>query len=185
MLSETLIEDRLWTLKDFLSPKDCESLIQRSEDLGFETFTIDGETFPDFRNNSRVIVDDPALAETLWEIAAKHLPTERSGHAAKGFNPRFRFYRYRGAEAFAPHQDGAIRIGNKVSQLTFLLYLADVPSGGETRFYNEHSQVQFSIAPQAGTAVAFDHMLIHEGVSVKEGTKYVLRTDVMYDAGAS
>ena len=185
MQLDTLIEDRLWTVKNFLSRDDCESFIQRSEDIGYEPFTIDGESFPDFRNNSRVILDDPALAESLWQGAAKHLPTERRGQAAKGFNPRFRFYRYQGIEAFAPHQDGAIQIVNQISQLTFLLYLADVASGGETRFYDENLQVQFSIAPQAGTAVAFDHMLIHEGVPVRSGTKYVLRTDVMFDAGRS
>jgi hypothetical protein len=36
------------------------------------------------------------------------------------------------------------------------------------------------IAPRAGAALWFQHMLLHAGAPVVAGTKYVLRTDVVY-----
>ena len=36
------------------------------------------------------------------------------------------------------------------------------------------------IGPKRGMALFFRHELLHEGRAVKSGTKYVMRTDVMY-----
>jgi hypothetical protein len=36
------------------------------------------------------------------------------------------------------------------------------------------------VAPQADLALVFAHYLLHEGVVVSAGQKYVLRSDVMY-----
>jgi len=57
-----------------------------------------------------------------------------------------------------------------------MVYLNGGARGGETRFEN------VSITPEPGLALLFDHYLLHEGAEVIEGTKYVLRTDVMYGA---
>ena len=37
-----------------------------------------------------------------------------------------------------------------------------------------------AVQGQPGTALVFEHGLIHEGGEVTEGVKYVLRSDVMY-----
>jgi hypothetical protein len=42
---------------------------------------------------------------------------------------------------------------------------------------------RFRVAPRRGTALLFQHMLLHEGSVVHEGVKDVLRTDVMYRRG--
>lgn len=34
--------------------------------------------------------------------------------------------------------------------------------------------------PRTGTALLFQHLLVHEGCVVRTGVKYVLRSDVMY-----
>ena len=73
-----------------------------------------------------------------------------------------------------------MRIGERTSKLTFMVYLSDVARGGETRFYGDGLQVQFAVRPQRGKALVFVHEILHEGVAAQEGTKYVLRTDVMY-----
>ncbi|WP_166831874.1 prolyl hydroxylase family protein [Thalassoroseus pseudoceratinae] len=180
MKLETLEGDDLFVIHDLMSAEDCQEHIDRSEALGYETFTIGGEVVHNYRDNSRVIVDDPALADALWQTAAGMLPARREGMVASGLNPRFRYYRYSGTESFKPHHDGSVRIGRSESLLTFMVYLANVGSGGETRFYARGLGVTHEIKPEAGKALVFDHGLLHEGVAVTEGTKYVLRTDVMY-----
>jgi hypothetical protein len=71
-----------------------------------------------------------------------------AGKAVLGLNARFRFYRYRPGDYFAPHTDGSWPgsriidgqlLGNayddRWSQLTFLLFLSDDYDGGATRFH--------------------------------------------------
>ena len=55
-----------------------------------------------------------------------------------------------------------------------MIYLNDDFTGGETTFDD------VSIQPKTGTALCFIHEQKHEGTPVIEGTKYVIRTDVMY-----
>ncbi len=180
MKREPIDGDRIFLIHDFLSAEECARQIERSEAVGFETFTIDGEVLHGYRDNARAIVDDQPLADALWARAAEHLPPVIDGQPASAFNTRFRYYRYTGTEAFAPHHDGAVRINDRTSKLTFMVYLTDVARGGETRFYADGMQVRFAVRPERGKALVFVHEIMHEGVAAEEGTKYVLRTDVMY-----
>lgn len=56
------------------------------------------------------------------------------------------------------------------------MYLNDDYAGGATQFAWE------TIEPTAGSALVFPHRLRHQGAPLIAGTKYVLRTDVMYAA---
>lgn len=49
-----------------------------------------------FRDNDRISVDDPALAETLWQSGLKKLFSDIKvrGKVAVGLNPNIRLYRY-------------------------------------------------------------------------------------------
>jgi hypothetical protein len=49
-------------------------------------------------------------------------------------------------------------------------------SGGETDF-PEQSR---TIVPKTGESLLFQHKLLHAGKPVTDGTKYVLRSDVLY-----
>ena len=55
-----------------------------------------------------------------------------------------------------------------------MIYLNDNYEGGETTF------TSLKIEPKQGTALLFFNDLEHEGSSVKQGIKYVLRTDIMF-----
>lgn len=180
MNRESIDGDRIFLLRDFLSADECRHHVERSEAIGYETFAIDGEVFHSYRNNARVIVDDQDLADTLWSRAIQHVPSMIDSQPASGFNPRFRYYRYTGQEAFSPHHDGSVRLGERASKLTFMVYLTDVSKGGETRFYGKDLKVNFSVKPELGKALVFEHAIMHEGVAVEAESKYVLRTDVMY-----
>ena len=54
------------------------------------------------------------------------------------------------------------------------MYLNDDFTGGETAVMSK------VIMPKRGMALFFRHELRHEGRAVTSGTKYVMRTDVMY-----
>lgn len=49
-----------------------------------------------FRDNDRICVEDPVLAETLWQSGLKKLFSDIKvrGKAAVGLNPNIRLYRY-------------------------------------------------------------------------------------------
>jgi prolyl 4-hydroxylase len=55
-----------------------------------------------------------------------------------------------------------------------MIYLNDGFEGGDTEFRTEF------VKPQAGMALVFPHRVAHQGSAIVRGTKYVLRTDVMY-----
>jgi predicted 2-oxoglutarate/Fe(II)-dependent dioxygenase YbiX len=133
---------------------------------------------PDIRNNDRVMFDDTALAAQLFERVRPHLPERLEvDWRICATNERFRCYRYQPGQYFAPHYDGAFqRNPRERSLLTMLVYLNACEAGGSTRFLD----LDLEVEPQPGAALLFNHFLLHEGAPVVKGTKYVLRTDVMY-----
>ncbi|MEN3327084.1 MAG: hypothetical protein V7638_1891 [Acidobacteriota bacterium] len=58
-----------------------------------------------------------------------------------------------------------------------MVYLNEEFEGGETIFLVEPEVI---IKPRAGSALLFQHPIIHEGSEVRAGVKYVVRTDLMY-----
>lgn len=185
MHKDCLDGDRIFVIHDFLTPEQCRSFVDRSERAGYEGATI---TTPagfvmdkEIRDNARLMVDDAALAGELWQRARPFLPERIDDWRAAGFNERFRFYRYDPGQKFAPHFDGCFRRSKgEESHLTFMVYLNDEFSGGETRFYSYESNLRASVRPKRGMALVFIHNQLHEGAPVVTGRKYVLRTDVMY-----
>jgi len=173
------IQDGVFTVAGVLSSDECTELIALAEVHGFEIATINtrhgAEVDADFRNNDRVILDDPALADQLWVRISSVVPPLLAGRQARGVNERFRFYRYVPGQKFAWHTDGYFeRENGERSLLTFMVYLNEGYEGGATEF------VSARVIGQTGMAFFFAHQLSHQGAEVIEGIKYVLRSDVMY-----
>ena len=167
------------TIDDILNAAECAVHIDRAERAGFAAAPIItgfGEVIAeDVRNNTRVMLDDFALAATIWERARGALPVFLEGRQAIAMNERFRYYRYRPGQRFDWHADASFRRANgEASQLSFIMYLNDDFTGGETAIMDT------VITPKRGMALFFRHELLHEGRAVTWGTKYVMRTDVMY-----
>jgi len=175
----------IFTINNFLSPSECAALIADSEAIGYSEAVIatdDGDQLrKDVRNNDRILHDNQALANRLFERALPFLPAELDGWHPAGCNERLRFYRYTPGQYFAWHQDGTFRrSATEESFLTFILYLNDDYAGGATEFAWE------TVRPVTGMVLVFPHRQRHRGAPVLSGTKYVLRTDVMYrDKNAS
>lgn len=169
----------IWTVENFLTHKECEDLILFAEQLGFieaEVGLPDGaKMMKSLRNNERLEYDDEVLAARLWEKLERYCPQKLDRWFAIGLNEHFRFYKYDPGQRFKRHIDGRYRRNeHEESRITFMIYLNDDYEGGETYFE------QTIIYPEMGQALCFIHELKHESLPLIKGTKYVLRSDVMY-----
>lgn len=114
-----------------------------------------------------------------------------------GLNSLFRLCRYLPGGHFAPHFDGHFdKSCSERSLKTFMVYLNGNFTGGATNFVNEQQtlymdeasgkycaeqkNILHSMQPQTGLAIVFNHFRLHEGAQLREGQKYILRTDVMF-----
>ena len=193
---KTLVPESIITVANFLSLAECVRYINLSELQGYEAAPITTdrgtEMRSEIRNNSRVILDDSELAENLWQRIADYIPQTINLPLAMdsdliekwspiGLNERFRFYRYDRNQKFAPHHDGSYRRSQtEASKVTFMVYLNQEFTGGETKFDLRYPNADLAVKPETGMALCFLHHLRHQGAPVIEGRKYVLRTDVMY-----
>lgn len=170
-----------FTIDDVLTSAESIELIAHAERAGFEEapITIGRNRFqmrPDIRNNTRVMFDHVALATLLFDRIRPSLPERTGDWALHGLNERFRIYRYAPGQRFAWHRDGSFRRSrDEESHYTLMVYLNEGFEGGRTEF-SDHPAVE----PSTGRALVFYHPLMHQGAAVTSGTKYVLRTDVMY-----
>jgi len=173
------LTNNIFTIDNFWTQQECENFIAKSELIGYEPATIDTEKgqiiLETVRNNNRVIYKDIILADKLWGQLKQFAPAKIGNSKAVGLNELFRFYKYQVGQEFKRHRDQSyIRNDIEASYFTFMIYLNDNYEGGETTFTN------LTIQPRQGTALVFLHDLEHEGSSVIQGIKYVLRTDIMF-----
>jgi len=167
------------TIDNFWSEKECEEYIAKSESIGYEAAKISTEkgdkVVESVRNNHRVLHKDIDLANLIWEKLKNVAPKAIGNAKAIGLNELFRFYKYQAGQRFKKHRDESfIRNESEASYYTFMIYLNDNFTGGDTTF-NE-----LSIKPKTGSALIFLHNLEHSGSEIEKGIKYVLRTDIMY-----
>ncbi|MFN8284166.1 MAG: 2OG-Fe(II) oxygenase [Chitinophagales bacterium] len=173
------LSSSIYTINNFWSEQECLDFISKSESIGYEPATVDTENgqiiVEHVRNNERIIYTDNILASTLWQKLNSLVPSKIGNCYAIGLNELFRFYKYKSGQEFKRHRDQSyIRNDMEASYFTFMIYLNENYLGGETTF------ADISIQPKQGMALIFLHDLEHSGNPVKDGTKYVLRTDIMY-----
>jgi prolyl 4-hydroxylase len=171
----------IFAVSGLFSAAECQEFIRRAEGVGFGDAPINSAfgqvVAKEIRNNTRVMIDDSDLAAHVWERTRDFIPAEVAGTAAIGLNERFRFYRYDPGEIFRWHRDGYFeRENGERSRLTFMIYLNDDFTGGQTKFEG------LDVQPEQGKVLVFHHGLLHEGGEVRSGRKYVLRSDVMFAA---
>lgn len=183
------LDSDVFTIVDLFSLEECRELIQRAESLGFEAASVRTRSgqkmMPRIRNNDRVVLADPELANDMWKRASPMLP-RIDGRRASGVDSTLRFYRYVPGQKFNRHRDGSVTNANgEASELSYLVYLNDC-DGGETLFRDyevfegARKKVELRVDPVPGMALLFRHERWHEGLPVTSGKKYVLRTDIFY-----
>lgn len=167
---------------NFLTLEEAQGFINLAESIGFEEAKIkvrgEGEVMDkNFRDNDRVVYENQQLAQQLWPLISPFIPSEVDEYKAIGLNEKFRFYRYKDGQQFKVHPDGAFKRNEfEHSKITLIIYLNEEFEGGKTIFVNPFQEIE----PKTGKLLLFSHAQLHKGEEVPEGTKYVLRSDIMY-----
>jgi len=174
------LHENIFFVKNFLTSDECDYYINFGNTKGFEEAKvgIEGSQImnKNIRNNDRLLFKDLELAETLWKRIKDIVPKNMEDYKVSGLNEMFRIYKYIKGQRFKMHRDGSYQRNEKErSFFSFIIYLNDDFEGGETDF-----RKLFSIKPEEGSALIFHHPYRHEGKELISGTKYVLRTDIMY-----
>lgn len=165
----------LWTIPDVYAATECREFVELIERWGPAIATNN----PIYRDQDRVMRDDVAIASDLFRRLQPHLPERMGPLRLVGLNERLRFYRYNPGQQFPPHTDHWYWPSEtRVTLHTVLVYFNDDFEGGETRFLEQLDDV---VVPQAGSVAIFQHKIRHEGCAVRTGTKYAMRTDVIYE----
>jgi hypothetical protein len=122
-------------------------------------------------------------------------------------NNCFRLSKYeKDSIGFTPHLDSQFSGSFHLKSIfSLVIYLNDDFQGGETNFYSKENlnidlnsfqgltlkeeiklngglknYDSMSIKPLTGNGVLFNHDILHSGEKIEQGTKYVLRTDVVF-----
>ncbi|CAL5225451.1 g8270 [Coccomyxa viridis] len=185
-------------VKGVLSASEAKAVVAAAERIGFEHQGSKGPANGEaVRDNGRIALSDKAYAEHLWQAlglqpALAGIMVE--GAQACGLNPNIRIYRYEPGQRFNRHYDDSADMGDGLkTAYTLLVYLSGQEhgmQGGETVFYShgKRSKTVASVTPETGLALLHRHgddCLLHEGRPVLAGTKYVLRSDVIFGPTAA
>lgn len=175
-------------LNKFLSASECDALIDRTEQLGFQSSKIEtaknsfGElvaTKEATRTSSSTHCFDPTCFRDPVVQRVKRRVQALTGVQDRNFEVQF--VKYNRGEYFKPHLDVKVEqledaAGLRV--LTVLLYLSDVENGGATTF----PELGLEVVPRRGAALLFPNVLdedlaridertSHAGMPVDEGVK--------------
>lgn len=198
----TLLDDQILLIDDLFTPVECKEFVKFIDSLPMELTPPKKKGEAD-RVNHRFSVTSVPFAQHLRDVIIPHLPSFAYPASAKGprsegprlphsLNSNIRVYKYTPEQYFGPHYDDSVRdpeTGAK-SEWTLLIYLTGLENGvlgGETIFEQQdrkgHS-LEPIIAPLTrGMALLHRHgqeCLLHSGSKVISGTKYVLRSDLMF-----
>ncbi|XP_052177579.1 uncharacterized protein LOC127791635 [Diospyros lotus] len=205
LTASRLKDTDLFTVHNFLTSGESKAFITAAELVGFVHQGSLGPTKGEaYRDNDRVSVNDPVLADIIWKSGLDKLFSEIKirGKIAIGLNPNIRFYRYKVGQRFGRHIDESVDIGEgKRTHYTLLIYLSggfrpkskndksgpqdssEILIGGETVFYGSRNGVVAEVHPTEGMALFHIHgdkCMLHEARNVTKGVKYVLRSDVVF-----
>jgi len=169
-----------------LSKTECDEMIAMSEEQGYEDALVNigygrQQKLLDFRNCKRMMIDNKEMVDCLWRRLHRFIPTYFRKFKKIAFNERLRFLRYNKQEFFAPHFDGRYtRPNGEFSQITMLLYLNADFKGATTNFLDSDDDTYHAPKITPGMVIMFQHDIYHEGAMLEYGTKYIVRTDVMF-----
>jgi hypothetical protein len=179
----------VWTVPDLFSPPECAAILEGAgghEWLPATVNSADGRVVDTrIRSSTTAVLRDEGLAAELYQRIREHVPARMSAEIAgarvkmdvAGVNLPLRIYRYEPGQHFGLHQDQSYAgAASTRSLLTLMVYLNEGFQGGETDFPEQAR----TITPKTGTALLFQHKLLHAGKRVIDGIKYVLRSDVLY-----
>jgi prolyl 4-hydroxylase len=178
-------------LENFLTPEECDRLIELGEEHGYERSTevSDDEEHEDFISERRT-------SETAWcggkcgedSIVMRIHEKIALATGVPFVNSEYlQLLRYEAGHFYEPHHDlinHQMKTPTGPRLVTVFLYLNDVEEGGKTRFTKLMNYgKQLEIQPKKGTALLWPNVMDgnvyevdprteHEALVVEKGTKY-------------
>ena len=174
-------------VEDVFSLIECKKIIEISETIGYEKaslFDRNGKQFfyTYIRDSLRCIIDDSQFALTLEQRIQHLIPNEYRGKKYHSINPRFRFLKYNEiTHHFTPHQDCCYSTDKIMSMITILIYLNNDYIGARTSLNKDIKTIIGEIEPKPGLVYLMDQDILHSVPNLISGTKYVIRTELMYE----
>lgn len=189
-------------IRNVLSASECERIIH--EIVKMDAWTTQNNLK---REVSRLCILDDAFAKLLWDRLYPCIQESLcvpTGFLSEGrwvplkVNPCFRISRYIPGNKFLPHFDAPYCQSSTIkSGMSLVIYLNDDFTGGQTLCYNHEytrsmaglsvdeimritDMKPVAISPTQGSVVMFPHSLLHSAESLTEGTKFVIRTDLVF-----
>jgi len=175
-----------FVISDVLTKPECLFYINEIERLGINAPRWEDQNGNNSDKADRVVLKSFPLAQWIWSRVAPHVDKEvefdGSKWVAYDVNEYFRLLKYEKNASFAKHRDMFYLRDNDRSFYTFNLYLNDGFEGGQTNFFSDddNEKIIGSVVPTVGLAVLFMHPFLHEGARVDSGSKYIIRSDIMY-----
>ena len=182
-----------WTIK-ILSDKESSKLIKLTELYGYEDVGYD----KGYRSNTRTITNDPLFSDKLYTRIKQCCPEKIKCDGIIwqicGLNERLRWCKYIKGQKFDMHCDARYERNEKEKSFyTVNIYLNDGNTdfqGGRTLFYTTNmetwkEEVNDTVTASSGVALIFEQYpseIYHSGEQIYDGIKYLMRTDVMYQA---
>ena len=181
----------LQSVTSFLTPDECRAFVKYGELEGFKLTRQTASRDFAHRKQGRISIQSQTIADSIFKRCLPFLPSIIDNAHPVGCSSNIRLYRYELGDSFGRHVDESSMEGGKMSKLTALIYLNQEEMaimGGETVFYEAEDEsrvfASFDPAELPGGLLLHGHgsrCLTHEASLVTEGTKYVLRTDVLYN----
>lgn len=122
--------------------------------------------------------EKPHLLTWAAQIIYKYIPDVSLGNMCPvGVDANMQIYNLpQGAGIVPPHVDEDFNVGSFRALSSILVYLNDDYSGGETVF----NRTVVIPKVEVGGGLLFRHNIIHEGLVVTAGHKFVLKTDLLF-----
>lgn len=171
-------------IDNFFDESQCDELIL-SESLGYFdadiSYSSGSKMNSEYRNNQRCLYWNEQLALKIQAMMLYSIPEKLSylgeDREFLSVSSNFRFYKYLPGHFFKQHRDENHLSDGKVDLATILIYLNTVKDSGYTNLIDDG---KIGVQPVKGRLLMFNHTVKHEGEILKDGTKYVLRTDLLY-----
>ena len=100
-------EKLAFILLNVFTPEECQQWIDLTEQQVYAPVLVNTGTqrvlMKDYRHSDRCMIDDPKMAQFLFERIKEYLPEEWKGWKLVGLNERLRFLRYDPGQYFSPH----------------------------------------------------------------------------------
>lgn len=172
-----LLENKIFTIPNFLSDEECEIFINKIKN---KQNVVNFTSASNFKNDKYT---DKQLTEYFY---GKIIGVFDDGLINKlkivRANTLIMTGMYTENEQFGMHTDTGLfydKINKQKSTFTLLIYLNDDYKNGETAFYDDNFVHILNVKPERGTALLFDINLWHKGIGVVGNNKFWIGGEVV------